>query len=97
MAYEMPLGGGIHRISSDLPWLDGCSGANAQRHAPARRARRRKLIRLPGLREAGIDCLKEGWSDEQIEPPRVYRRVKLSKDEPYGSEEAYPEVYIRVP
>ena len=39
---------------------------NAQRFASARRARRRKLIRLPKLRAAVIDRLKEGWSPEQI-------------------------------
>ncbi len=27
------------------------------------------------------------------EPPRVYRRVKLSKDEPYGEEKITPEVH----
>jgi len=26
----------------------------------------------------------------ETEPPRVYRRVKLSKDEPYGTEEIPP-------
>jgi IS30 family transposase len=50
----------------ELPYLDGYYGVNAQRCASARRARRRKLIRLPRLRDAVIDCLKEGWSPEQI-------------------------------
>ena len=40
---------------------------------------RRKLVGL--AREAGI------------EPPRVYRRVKLSKDEPYDTKKAYPVLY----
>lgn len=50
----------------ELPYLDGYYGVNAQRYAAARRTRRRKLIRLPKLREAVIDRLKEGWSPEQI-------------------------------
>lgn len=50
----------------ELPYLDGYYGINAQRYASARRARRRKLIRLPKLRAAVIDRLKEGWSPEQI-------------------------------
>ncbi len=29
----------------------------------------------------------------KTEPPRVYRRVKLSKDEPYGEEKITPEVH----
>ena len=50
----------------ELPYLDGYYGINAQRYAAARRTRRGKLIRLPELREAVIDRLKEGWSPEQI-------------------------------
>lgn len=50
----------------ELPCLDGYYGVNAQRYACARRSRRRKLIRLPRLRDAVIDRLKEGWSPEQI-------------------------------
>ncbi len=50
----------------EQPDLDGYYGMNAQRFASARRARRRKLIRLPELRAAVIDRLKEGWSPEQI-------------------------------
>lgn len=44
----------------ELPYLDGYYGVNAQRYAAARLTRRRKLIRLPKLREAVIDHLKEG-------------------------------------
>ena len=33
----------------------------------------------------------------QTEPPRVSERVKISKDDPYGIEEANPEVHGRVP
>lgn len=36
------------------------------RSAAERRARRRKLVRIPALREAVIDRLQEGWSPEQI-------------------------------
>ena len=40
--------------------------------------------------------LMDGYRMGVFEPPRVYRRVKLSKDEPYGPEEAHPEVHSRV-
>ena len=50
----------------ELPNLSGYYGVIAQRKAEARRARRRKLIRLPKLRMAVITQLKEGWSPEQI-------------------------------
>ena len=50
----------------ELPNLSGYYGVIAQRKAEARRARRRKLIRLPRLRMAVITQLKEGWSPEQI-------------------------------
>ena len=53
-------------VDEELPDLDGYHGMNAQRFASARRARRRKLIRLPKPRAAEIDRLKEGWSPEQI-------------------------------
>ncbi|WP_416374690.1 IS30 family transposase [Marinovum sp.] len=56
----------ISCVDQELPDLDGYYGMNAQRFASARRARRRKLIRLPKLRAAVIDRLKEGWSPEQI-------------------------------
>lgn len=46
----------------ELPNLSGYYGVIAQRKAEARRARRRKLIRLPKLRMAVITQLKEGWS-----------------------------------
>lgn len=50
----------------ELPYLNGYYGVNAQRTAEARRARRRKLVRLADLRKAVISQLKEGWSPEQI-------------------------------
>lgn len=50
----------------ELSNLSGYYGVIAQRKAEARRARRRKLIRLPKLRQAVITQLKEGWSPEQI-------------------------------
>ena len=35
-----------------------------------------------------------GQVDELLcEPPRVYRRVKLSKDEPYDTTQTYPVLY----
>lgn len=51
---------------NELPYLNGYYGVNAQRVADARRARRRKLIRLADLRAHVIDRLKTGWTPEQI-------------------------------
>jgi len=53
-------------VADELPELNGYYGVVAQKSATARRARRRKLIRLPALREAVIDRLKEGRSPEQV-------------------------------
>ncbi|WP_335949504.1 IS30 family transposase [Salipiger bermudensis] len=53
-------------VADELPELNGYYGVVAQKSATARRARRRKLIRLPALREAVIDRLKEGWSPGQV-------------------------------
>ena len=46
--------------------------------------------------EDKIDALPQELPDHgaQItEPPRVYRRVKLSKDEPYDTTQTYPVLY----
>ena len=51
---------------TELPELNGYYGVVAQETATARRARRRKLVRLDDLRKAVIAQLKEGWSPEQI-------------------------------
>ena len=50
----------------ELPQLDGYYGMNAQKFTAERRARRRKLVRIPELRDAVIERLQEGWSPEQI-------------------------------
>nr|WP_251363806.1 IS30 family transposase [Epibacterium ulvae] len=50
----------------ELPQLNGYYGMTAHKSAAERRARRRKLVRIPELREAVIDRLQEGWSPEQI-------------------------------
>jgi len=50
----------------ELPHLNGYYGMNAQKYASDRRARRRKLIRLDGLRTYVIAQLKVGWTPEQI-------------------------------
>lgn len=50
----------------ELPYLNGYYGMNAQKYASDRRARRRKLIRLDGLRAHVIAQLKVGWTPEQI-------------------------------
>jgi len=55
-----------HYDDKELPELNGYYGVVAQRAATQRRARRRKLVRLTGLRKAVIEQLKEGWSPEQI-------------------------------
>ena len=47
-------------VDEELPYLNDYYCVTAQRYASARRARRRKLIRLPKLRAAVIDRLKEG-------------------------------------
>ena len=51
---------------NELPELNGYYGVTAQRTADARRARRRKLIRLEGLRAHVVTQLKIGWTPEQI-------------------------------
>jgi hypothetical protein len=43
------------------------------------------------------DLARETGELEETEPPRVSERVKISKDDPYGIEEANPEVHGRVP
>ena len=53
-------------VDEELPQLNGYYGMTAQRSALRRRARRRKLVRLEGLRTSVIAQLKEGWSPEQI-------------------------------
>ncbi|MCI2400900.1 IS30 family transposase [Aliiroseovarius subalbicans] len=55
-----------HFEDDELPHLNGYYGVNAQRVADARRARRRKLIRLEGLRAHVVKQLKAGWTPEQI-------------------------------
>lgn len=50
----------------ELPELNGYYGMVAQREASKRRARKRKLIRLEGLRAHVIAQLKIGWTPEQI-------------------------------
>lgn len=56
-----------------LPELNGYYGVVAQRAASQRRARRRKLVRLVGLRKAVIKQFKEGWSPKQIEAAYALR------------------------
>lgn len=53
-------------VDEELPYLNDYYGVTAQRYASARRSRRRKLIRLPELRNAVVDRLRDGWSPEQI-------------------------------
>jgi len=53
-------------VDPELSYLNGYWGVVAQSKAATRRARRRKLIRLPLLLAAVVDRLKAGWSPEQI-------------------------------
>lgn len=50
----------------ELPYLNGYYGMVAQDAASKRRARRRKLIRLEGLRTHVVTQLEIGWTPEQI-------------------------------
>jgi IS30 family transposase len=49
-----------------MPGYDGYYGAAAHQEAAKRRARQRKLIRHPELREQVVDSIKRGWTPEQI-------------------------------
>ena len=51
-------------VDTELPQLNGYYCVVAQKMATRRRARRCKLVRLAGLRDAVIGQLKEGWSPE---------------------------------
>ncbi|MGB7243408.1 MAG: helix-turn-helix domain-containing protein [Sulfitobacter sp.] len=62
----------------ELPELNGYYGAVTQKPAAQRRARRRKLVRLAGLRKAVIKQLKEGWSPEQINGLQIDQRDNLT-------------------
>ena len=49
-----------------LPGYEGYYGAAAHRQANDRRARQRKLIRHPQLRNQVVERIKNGWTPEQI-------------------------------
>lgn len=51
----------------ELPHLSGYWGMLAQKLALGRRFQHRKLVRLPQLRAQIVECLRSGWSPEQIE------------------------------
>jgi len=65
---------------AEIPEADGYWHTTAQTLATGRRTRQRKLVRLPKLRAAVIDRLKEGWSPEQIAG-----RLKIEPRSPSGS------------
>ena len=47
-----------------------------------------------GYRRVAALLGSTGWHvNDKREPPRVYWRVKLSKDGPYDTEKTYPELY----
>lgn len=71
---------------NELPYLDGYYGVNAQKSAEARRARRRKLIRLEDLRAHVIARLKTGWTPEQIAGRLEYdgQPVRISHETIYA-------------
>ncbi len=70
----------------ELPYLNGYYRVNAHRAADARRARRRKLIRLEGLRAHVIKQLKVGWTSEQIAGRLAYdeQPVRVSHETIYA-------------
>nr|WP_242661879.1 helix-turn-helix domain-containing protein [Salipiger thiooxidans] len=49
-----------------LPGYDGYYGAAAHRQATDRRARQRKLIRHPELRNQVVERIRNGWTPERI-------------------------------
>lgn len=51
---------------TEVPEADGYWPVTAQQLAAGRRARNRKLVRQPELRDAVVDRLMAGWSPEQI-------------------------------
>lgn len=70
----------------ELPELNGYYGIVAQKAATQRRARRRKLVRLDGLRKAVVAQLKEGWSPEQISGRLLFegQSVRVSHETIYA-------------
>ena len=70
----------------ELPELNGYYGIVAQKAATQRRTRRRKLVRLDGLRKAVITQLKEGWSPEQISGRLLFegQSVRVSHETIYA-------------
>ncbi|SDX82851.1 transposase, IS30 family [Ruegeria halocynthiae] len=60
-----------------LPKCDGYYCASAHRKAADRRARQRKLIRYPQLRECVVEWLKNGWTPEQIGNRMIYEGAML--------------------
>ncbi|WP_435171527.1 IS30 family transposase, partial [Falsirhodobacter sp. 1013] len=75
---------------AEVPQADGYWHVSAQALADARRTRRRKLERLPELRDAVVDRLREGWSPEQI-AGRL--RVELGASHKLCHETIYQYVY----
>lgn len=51
---------------SEIPTLSGYWSIVAQGLCDGRRARRRKLVQYPGLRDQVERCLRSGWTPEQI-------------------------------
>lgn len=78
-------------VDEELPYLNDYYCVTAQRFASARRARRRKLIRLPKLRAAVVDRLREGWSPEQIAGRLGFERQPIR----VSHETIYAHVYSR--
>ena len=60
-----------------LPGYDGYDGAAAHRKATDRRARQRKLIRHPELRNQVVERVKNGWTPEQIGNRLIHEGAKL--------------------
>ena len=54
----------------------------------------RRTEQVQGLRLMKFEEIYERTTARRLsEPPQVYRRVKLSKDEPYDTTQTYPVLY----
>ncbi|MFG6569180.1 IS30 family transposase [Sulfitobacter sp. 1A13679] len=66
-----------HFSDESMPGCDGYYGAAAHLIQAERRARERKLIKLPELRKGVIERIKNGWTPEQISNRMIHERALL--------------------
>ncbi|WP_254884994.1 helix-turn-helix domain-containing protein [Salipiger sp. HF18] len=60
-----------------LPGYDGYYGGAAHQKATSRRARQRKLIRHPELRNQVVERIRNGWTPEQIANRLIHEGATL--------------------